>query len=88
MSSSEIEAQLSAVQQKATADISAASSLDDLEKVRVKYLGKKGNLSKVLGGMGKLSAEERPKIGALANKAKTAMIVFCCLVKIYPYLRQ
>ncbi len=71
--SSQIEAQLSAVQNQAAEDISAASSLDDLEKVRVKYLGKKGNLSKVLGGMGKLSAEERPKIGALANQAKTAL---------------
>ncbi len=72
-SSSQIETQLSAVQTQATEDISAANSLDDLEKVRVKYLGKKGNLSKVLGGMGKLSAEERPKIGALANQAKTAL---------------
>lgn len=71
--SSQIEAQLSAVQNQAAEDISSANSLDDLEKVRVKYLGKKGNLSKVLGGMGKLSAEERPKIGALANQAKTAL---------------
>ncbi|MGB3298781.1 MAG: phenylalanine--tRNA ligase subunit alpha [Phormidesmis sp.] len=73
MSSSEIQAKISAVQQKAAADISAAESLDDLEKVRVNYLGKKGELSKVLGSMGKLSAEERPKIGAIANKAKTAL---------------
>ena len=73
MSSSEIEAQLSLVQQKATEDISAANGLDELDKVRVKYLGKKGDLSKVLGGMGKLSAEERPKVGALANQAKAAL---------------
>ena len=73
MSSSEIEAQLGLVQQKATEDISAANGLDELDKVRVKYLGKKGDLSKVLGGMGKLSAEERPKIGALANQAKAAL---------------
>ena len=71
--STEIEAQLSAVQQRATEEISAASSLDELDKTRVRYLGKKGDLSKVLGGMGKLSAEERPKIGALANQAKTAL---------------
>jgi len=70
MSSSEIESQLSAVQQKAADDIKAADSLDSLDKVRVKYLGKKGDLSKVLGGMGKLSAEERPKVGKLANEAK------------------
>lgn len=71
--STEIEAQLSAVQQRATEEISAASSLDELDKTRVRYLGKKGDLSKVLGGMGKLSAEERPQIGALANQAKTAL---------------
>ena len=35
--SNEIEAQLSAIQQRATDDISAASSLDELDKVRVKY---------------------------------------------------
>lgn len=71
--SNEIEAQLSAVQQRATDEISTASSLDELDKVRVKYLGKKGELSKVLGGMGKLPAEERPKIGGLANQAKTSL---------------
>ncbi len=71
--SNEIEAQLSAVQQRATEDISAANSLDELDKVRVKYLGKKGELSKVLGGMGKLPAEERPKVGGLANQAKTSL---------------
>jgi phenylalanyl-tRNA synthetase alpha chain len=50
--------------------IAAAATLDDLEQVRVGYLGKKGQLSKVLGGMGKLSAEDRPRIGALANEVK------------------
>ena len=71
--SQQIESQLGAVQQQAEGDITAAASLDDLDQVRVKYLGKKGALSKVLGGMGKLSAEERPKIGKLANEAKTAL---------------
>ncbi|NJM96815.1 MAG: phenylalanine--tRNA ligase subunit alpha [Phormidesmis sp. RL_2_1] len=68
-----MESQLSAVQQRATEDISAAARLDELDKVRVKYLGKKGDLSQVLGGMGKLSAEERPQVGKLANEAKTAL---------------
>jgi phenylalanyl-tRNA synthetase alpha chain len=39
----------------------------------VGYLGKKGKLSKILGGMGKLSAKDRPRIGALANQVKTAL---------------
>ena len=71
--SSEIEAQLSSVQQKAADDISAANNLDELDQVRVQYLGKKGELSKVLGQMGKLPAEDRPKIGNLANQAKTTL---------------
>ncbi|MEO1620328.1 MAG: phenylalanine--tRNA ligase subunit alpha [Cyanobacteria bacterium J06632_3] len=73
ITSTELESQLSAVQQKALDDVNGAGSLDELEQTRVKYLGKKGDLSKVLGGMGKLSAEDRPKIGALANQAKTAV---------------
>jgi phenylalanyl-tRNA synthetase alpha chain len=66
-------AQLSAVQQKAAEEITAAASLDELDKVRVQYLGKKGDLSQVLGAMGQLSVAERPQVGALANQAKTAL---------------
>ena len=39
----------------------------NIEELRIKYLGKKGELTAVLRGMGKLSAEERPVIGQLAN---------------------
>ncbi len=42
----------------------------DTEDIRVKYLGKKGELTGVLRGMGALSAEDRPKIGALANTVR------------------
>ena len=38
-----------------------------MNDVRVAYLGKKGPITEVLRGMGKLSAEERPKMGALVN---------------------
>ena len=41
-----------------------------LEAFRVEYLGKKGKLTDVLRGMGKLSAEERPVIGQLANEVR------------------
>ena len=41
--------------------------------VRVAYLGKKGPITEVLRGMGKLSAEERPKMGALANEVREAI---------------
>ena len=42
----------------------------DIEALRVRYLGKKGELTKVLRGMGALSAEERPVVGALANTVR------------------
>ncbi len=42
----------------------------DLEKIRIKYLGKKGELTAVLRGMGALSAEERPLVGQIANEVR------------------
>ena len=41
-----------------------------LEQIRIRYLGKKGELTAVLRGMGALSAEERPQIGELANQVR------------------
>ncbi|MGN1095722.1 MAG: phenylalanine--tRNA ligase subunit alpha [Eubacteriales bacterium] len=46
------------------------SSGADIEDIRIKYLGKKGELTNVLRGMGALSAEERPVIGAMANAVR------------------
>ena len=45
----------------------------DLEAIRIRYLGKKGELTAVLRGMGKLSAEERPVIGQIANEVREAI---------------
>ena len=42
----------------------------EIEELRIRYLGKKGELTAVLRGMGKLSAEERPVIGQLANEVR------------------
>ena len=47
-----------------------ASPDADLEQIRIRYLGKKGELTAVLRGMGKLTAEERPVIGQLANEVR------------------
>lgn len=52
------------------ASLNRADKLEALENIRIKYMGKKGELTAVLKGMGKLSAEERPKIGALANEIR------------------
>ena len=48
----------------------AAGDVDDLEQLRVKYLGKKGELTGILRQMGRLSAEERPAMGQLANQLR------------------
>lgn len=50
-----------------------AISAQDLDQVRVQYLGKKGHLTQLLKGLGALSAEERPQAGAKINEAKQAL---------------
>ena len=65
-----IQKQLKELNTAAVDAIVLVDSLDELEKLRVKYLGKKGELSQILRGMGKLSAEERPAVGSLANVVK------------------
>ena len=55
---------------KALQSISQAESMEALEALRVKYLGKKGELTAILKQMGKLSAEERPVMGQLANQIR------------------
>ncbi|MEO1126392.1 MAG: phenylalanine--tRNA ligase subunit alpha [Cyanobacteria bacterium J06639_16] len=69
----DLEAQLTTLEQAACAAVAAAETLEALEQLRVNYLGKKGQISKVLGGMGKLPAAERPRIGALANTVKDTL---------------
>lgn len=59
------------IRQSAVEELSAIDDLKLLDSVRVKYLGKKGELTSILKQMGKLSAEERPVIGALANEIRT-----------------
>jgi phenylalanyl-tRNA synthetase alpha chain len=68
-----LEAQLLALQQEGEGAIASADTLERLEELRVGYLGKKGQLSILLGSMGKLPTEERPKIGAIANIVKEAL---------------
>lgn len=63
--------QLESIKANAEAELSSASTLQEFEAIRVKYLGKKGELTSVLRGMGALSAEERPVIGQLANEVRS-----------------
>ncbi len=70
MSTSEIPAQLEELNTTALKAIADTQNLEELEQLRVKYLGKKGQLSQILRGMGKLSPEERPAVGSQANVVK------------------
>ena len=61
---------LKAIQEKAMAAFQEAREMKDIDDLKVKYLGKKGELTAILKEMGKLSAEERPIIGQMANDVR------------------
>ena len=63
--------ELEAIRQRAISELEAAKGQQELETLRVKYLGKKGEVTAILKKMGGLSAEERPVIGQLANEVRT-----------------
>ena len=65
--------QLTAIREAAAAALNEADTLARLEELRIQYLGKKGELTAVMKGMGKLSPEERPVIGQLANEVRTGI---------------
>ena len=65
--------QLAKIKEEALASFSSAADAARLNDLRVKYLGKKGELTAVLKQMGKLSAEERPVMGQLANDVRAAL---------------
>ena len=62
-----------ALKAQALEELAAVTSLDALKDLRVKYLGKKGPMTEILRGMGKLPAEERPKIGQIVNEIKAEL---------------
>ena len=62
--------QIDAIKQKFNEKLAALSTSEELEKLRVEVLGKKGEFTQILRSMGSLSAEERPLIGKLVNEAK------------------
>jgi len=62
--------QLRLLREKAVAEFEKCLSLEELNELRVKYLGKKGALTQILRKMGELSAEERPLLGRLANQIR------------------
>ena len=65
--------QLEAIRKSALEAIAGTQAGADLDALRVRYLGKKGELTAVLKQMGRLAAEERPVIGQLANEVRAAV---------------
>ena len=62
--------QLKNIASAAAQALESAASVQDIEAMRVRYLGKKGELTAILKQMGSLSAEERPVIGQVANEIR------------------
>lgn len=64
---------LEQIQKAAIEQIVSVTTADELEAAKVKYLGKKGELTAILRGMGALTAEERPIVGQVANNVREAI---------------
>ncbi|AEF94064.1 Phenylalanyl-tRNA synthetase alpha chain [Desulfotomaculum nigrificans CO-1-SRB] len=65
-----MEQRLRQLAEEALNALKGANTPDELNVIRVKYLGKKGEVTQVLRGMGALPAEERPRIGQIANEVR------------------
>ena len=64
---------LQSIKEEALKAINAADMPEKLNDVRVKFLGKKGELTAVLKGMKNVAPEERPKVGQLVNETREAI---------------
>ena len=62
--------ELKKIEADALAELQTVTNSADLEGLRIKYFGRKGLLSDVMRGMGKLSKAERPAVGKLANEVR------------------
>lgn len=69
----ELTAQLRALEAEGAEAVGAAGGAEALEALRIEYLGRKGRLTGILRRLGELSAEEKPVVGAEANRVKEAL---------------
>lgn len=69
--------QIESIRKNAEEEIAAVDTLQGLADVKVKYLGKKGELTAILRGMGALTPEERPVVGGLVNEVRDAIENLC-----------
>jgi phenylalanyl-tRNA synthetase alpha chain len=65
--------ELNRIAAEARAQLGLAVTADDVEQLRVRVLGKKGDLTQILRSMGSLSAEERPKMGKFVNDLRVEL---------------
>lgn len=65
--------QLEALKTQALAELAEAGTEKEVQDLRIKYLGKKGELTALMKGMGSLSPEERPLVGQLVNSVKDTL---------------
>ena len=66
-----MQAQLNKILEEAKEQLQQAASVSDVDEIRVKLLGKKGKLTEILRGVGKLSPEERKTTGQMANSVRS-----------------
>jgi len=73
---------IASIKENAVNEIKEVKDITSLNDVRVKYLGKKGELTSVLRGMGALTPEERPIIGSLVNEVRDEIEAFIKLKEV------
>ena len=68
-----MENKLREIRERVLAELKEARATSKLEQIRVSVLGKKGELTGLLRGMGQLAPEERPRMGQLVNDVRRAI---------------
>jgi phenylalanyl-tRNA synthetase alpha chain len=68
-----VAAQLEGMRERALTAVASAVDPDELDRVASSFLGRKGELRTLLGGIGRLPAEDRPRVGAMANPIREAV---------------
>lgn len=68
-----MEDKLKSIRDEALEELKIVESIDELEQFRIKYLGRKGELTSLLKGMGQLPPKKRPVVGKLANEVRETL---------------
>ncbi len=68
-----MEEKIQSIRNRAVSACRNVTNIQELQEVRVEFLGKKGELTALLRGMGQLSAKERPKVGQLVNELRNEL---------------